>query len=795
MKRPIIYLQLLVVIIIFFQSKEIKSQSDTLTQTIRGRITDDITKSPLFNVSVTVVNTNPIKGNMSDDNGEFKITQVPLGRHTLSFRVIGYEPLLIPNVVVTSGKEVVMDIALTEAINKLDEIEITYDRSKDPKVTNNEMSTVSARSFNPDDTRKYAGALGDPSRMAANFAGVVAGNDSRNDIVVRGNTPNAMLWQMEGLNIPNPNHYGGSYNTGGPVSMLNFNNLGKSDFFTGAFPSNYGNATGGVFDLRLREGNNEKHEFLGMIGFNGFEVGAEGPLSKRSKSSYIVNYRYSTLGLLQTIGVDLGTGASTPQYQDINFKLATPVGKKGKFTAFGFAGISSIDILGADVDTTRSNYFGSISQDLRPRYQTGVVGVSYDRSFGEKTWAKLTLGASNQRENYEIDSLDLDNGSKFRLAQGEFSDSKYSVVLNGTHKFNAKNSLSFGANSDYIVFDYINQDFFNRGTIDSLRVNQADNYILSQGYVQLKHRLNERLTLIAGVHALHSTTNDQLALEPRAGLRYRVGERSSINFGYGLHHQLMPTYNLFVRNRQGLETNKDLDFTRSNHFVTGFETMINSDIKFKIEGYYQMLDKVPVTAFASSYSAVNIGADNNPSDQADLVNGGIGTNYGLELTLERYFSKGYYFLVTGSVFESTYEGSDGIERNTAFNTNYAANVLAGKEFKLNKKGSILYANFKLTTLGGRFFTPINKELSQAAGEAIFDNSKAFSERQDAYFRADVKIGYRRENKRSTFEVGVDFQNITGNENIFQQGYNARNNTISEEYQQGFFPVPMIRFTF
>lgn len=795
MKRSTIYLQLLVVIIIFFQSKDIKAQSDTLTQTIRGRITDDITKTPLFNVSVTVVNTNPIKGNMSDDNGEFKITQVPLGRHTLSFRVIGYEPLLIPDVVVTSGKEVVMDIALTEAINKLDEIEITYDRSKDPKVTNNEMSTVSARSFNPDDTRKYAGALGDPSRMAANFAGVVAGNDSRNDIVVRGNTPNAMLWQMEGLNIPNPNHYGGSYNTGGPVSMLNFNNLGKSDFFTGAFPSNYGNATGGVFDLRLREGNNEKHEFLGMIGFNGFEVGAEGPLSKRSKSSYIVNYRYSTLGLLQDIGVDLGTGASTPQYQDVNFKLATPVGKKGKFTAFGFAGISSIDILGADVDTTRSNYFGSISQDLRPRYQTGVVGVSYDRSFGEKTWAKLTLGASNQRENYEIDSLDLENGSKFRLAQGEFSDSKYSVVLNGTHKFNAKNSLSFGANSDYIVFDYINQDFFNRGTIDSLRVNQADNYILSQGYVQLKHRLNERLTLIAGVHALHSTTNDQLALEPRAGLRYRVGERSSINFGYGLHHQLMPTYNLFVRNRQGLETNKNLDFTRSNHFVTGFETMINSDIKFKIEGYYQMLDKVPVTAFASSYSAVNIGADNNPSDQADLVNGGIGTNYGLELTLERYFSKGYYFLVTGSVFESTYEGSDGIERNTAFNTNYAANVLAGKEFKLNKKGSILYANFKLTTLGGRFFTPINKELSQAAGEAIFDNSKAFSERQDAYFRADVKIGYRRENKRSTFEVGVDFQNITGNENIFQQGYNARNNTISEEYQQGFFPVPMIRFTF
>jgi hypothetical protein len=795
MKRITIALQFLIIVIIFFQSKESQAQNDSLTQTVRGKIYDDITKTALFNVSVVVVNTNPVLGAMSDEDGNFKIGKVPVGRQTLKFSVVGYEPTLLPDIIVGSGKEIVLEIAMTESINKLNEVEIVYDRSKDPTVTNNEMSTVSARSFNPDDTRKYAGALGDPSRMAANFAGVVAGNDSRNDIIVRGNTPNATLWQMEGLNIPNPNHYGGSYNTGGPVSMLNFNNLGKSDFFTGAFPSNYGNATGGVFDIRLREGNNEKHEFLGMIGFNGFEVGAEGPLSKRSKSSYIINYRYSTLGLLQDIGVDLGTGASTPQYQDVNFKLTSPIGKKGKFTAFGFGGFSSIDILGADVDTTATTYYGSINQDVRPRYQTGVMGISYDQTFGEKTWAKITLGASNQQENYEVDSLDLENGSKYRLAQGKFSDSKYSVVLNGTHKFNAKNALSFGANSDYIVFDYINQDFFNRGTIDSARVDQASNYTLSQGYVQLKHRFNERLSLIAGVHAMHASTNNQLVLEPRAGLKYRVGEKSSINMGYGLHHQLLPTYNLFVRNTQGIETNKELDFSRSHHIVTGFETMFNSSVKFKVEGYYQMLDKVPVTAFTSSFSAVNIGADNNPSDQADLVNGGTGTNYGLELTLERYFSKGYYFLMTGSVFESTYEGSDGIERNTAFNTNYAANVLAGKEFQLKKKGSVLYANLKLTTLGGRFFTPINKELSQAAGEAIFDNTQAFSERQDAYFRADIKIGYRRENKRSTFEVGVDFQNITGNENIFQQGYNVQNNTISEEYQQGFFPVPMIRFTF
>ena len=304
---------------LLFSIKIINAQENT--QTVRGTAFDKDSKQPLIGAIVSVVSETKKLIATTDANGLFKIINVPLGRQTLKVTYLGYEPLSIPDIIVTAGKEVVLDLGLTEALKKMNDIVISYDRKKDRTVTNNEMASVSSRSFNPDDTKKFAGALGDPSRMAANFAGVVAGNDSRNDIVVRGNSPNAMLWQLEGVNIPNPNHFGSNFGTGGPVSMLNANNIGKSDFFTSAFPAQYGNANGGVFDLVMREGNNEKKEFIGQIGFNGFELGAEGPFSKKSKASYIFNYRYSTLGLMKAAGLNVGTGAATPLYQDMNFKI------------------------------------------------------------------------------------------------------------------------------------------------------------------------------------------------------------------------------------------------------------------------------------------------------------------------------------------------------------------------------------------------------------------------------------------------------------------------------------------
>jgi hypothetical protein len=769
------------------------------SQIIKGKIVDESTKLPLPGVTIQVVDSTKNISTATDLNGDFKLNNVSLGRHTIKISFMGYEPAIIPNVLVTAGKEAILNISLTESINNLNEVKVVYDRSKDKTVTNNEMTTVSSRSFNIDDTKKYAGSLGDPSRMASNFAGVIAGNDSRNDIVVRGNSPTGMLWQLEGLNIPNPNHFGAFGGTGGPVSMLNNNNLDKSDFMTSAFPAQYGNATAGVFDLRLRDGNNEKRELMTQMGFNGAEIGAEGPFSNNSKGSYIINYRYSTLGIFKTLGLNVGTGNAVPEYQDLNLKMTFPLKKNnGKISVFGLGGVSSADLLGNDVDTTQTDFYGRIDQNQYAKYKTGILGSSFERNIGDKTYIKFTLGASISDQKFTSDSIAIFDPEKTATKDqtANFNNQKYSAVLQINHKINSKNTISTGANTDYMRFNFLNEVINNK--VAKQLVNQNGEAFLSQGYAQLKHRFTNKLSANIGAHAQHFSYTNDLVIEPRAGIKYLINGRSSLNIGYGIHHQMQNIYNYFVQTAtpRGIElTNKDMGFTKSEHYVIGYDINVTENVKFKIETYYQKLSKVPVNSYSSSYSSLNDGLSFAPSDVTNLVNKGIGTNYGAEITLERFLNKGFYFLVTGSIFDSKYKGSDGIERNTAFNTNYAGNILAGNEIKIGNKGTTLSFNIKSTIIGGRYLTPIDIEASRLAGNAVYNESLAFSERQKQYFRTDFKITYKKDYKKSTLETGVDVQNITNTKNIFQQGYNAINNTISTQYQTGLLPIPFVRFTF
>jgi hypothetical protein len=778
------------------------SQAQTGTQTVRGRVVDAVAQAPIIGANVVVVPPpgQPPLGAATDVNGDFKIVNVPVGRQTLKISFIGYEEITLPNVVVTAGKEVILNFALTENVNQLNEVVVEYDRSKDKTSTNNELISVSARSFNIDDTKRYAGALGDPSRMAANFAGVVSGNDSRNDIVVRGNSPSGMLWQLEGLNIPNPNHFGALGSTGGPVSMLNNNVLAKSDFITSAFPAQYGNATAGAFDLRLRNGNNERREFLGQIGFNGFEVGAEGPFAKGKKASYLVNYRYSTLGLMQNLGINFGTGNAVPYYQDLNFKVNAPVGKKGRFFLFGLGGASNISFLGNKADTTQGNNFANENENTIVNYRTGVLGAGYEYNLSPRTFVKLTLGASGTEENFRGDSISVITREEFQRGEARFTTQKYSVVGSVSHKFNAKHSLTGGFYVDLLNFNLFNREIFEGGAREQVLVNITDQNVLTQGHAQWKFRASQRLTFNTGLHAQHYSLTGQAVVEPRLGLRYLAGRRSTLSLGYGLHSQAPSVYTSYVLTPQrtggAVYTNRDLGFTRSHHVVLGYEANLSDHLLLKAEAYYQSLFAVPVERRASSFSALNTGATFGPSEADSLVNTGTGRNYGLELTLERYFHKGYYFLVTTSLFNSQYTGSDGVERNTAFNTNYVLNVLAGKEWKVGRsKTNVLVFNVRATTVGGRYFTPLNLAASRAQGQAVYDEARAFSERQTPYFRADLRLAYRKEYKRSTLEFALDLQNVSNNQNIFQQAYNRRTNRIVNEYQQGFFPVPFVRYTF
>lgn len=772
-------------------------------QMVKGRIIDEASKSPVFGATIVLIRQGqPLLGAAADLDGYFKILQVPLGRQSFRVSAIGYENRIISNVIVTSGKEVVLDISLTESVVQQQEVEILGRRSENKLVTNNELTLISGRSFNVDDTKRYAGALGDPARMAANFAGVISGNDSRNDIVVRGNSPGGMLWQMEGLNIPNPNHFGALNSTGGPVSILNNNVLAKSDFLTSAFPAQYGNGLAGVFDLRLRNGNSEKREYLAQMGFNGFELGAEGPFSKSNPKagSYLVNYRYSTLAIFNQLGIQFGTGNATPFYQDVNFKFDIPVSEKVRLGFFGMGGLSEVNFEGNKEDTTGKNLYGSENENTRVKYGTGLSGLSLDYQASPKTNIRLVAGYSQTDEWFEGDSISVKTREAFPSGKATFKTNKYSLNGQVVHKINAKNSLHFGFYNDIFHFNLFNKDVY-QGKYDIVRVNRDGEWYLGQAYLQWKHRLNARLTITPGLHTQFTSQGEAFALEPRFGVKYNVSENQSLQVGYGMHHQMQSPYTYAVETQTPagiVLTNKNLGFTRSQHLVVGTERLINENTTLKAEAYYQWIDKAPIHASdrPSSYSGLNSGASFAPDDEDSLVNAGQGKNYGLELTLERTFTKGFYYLVTASLFDSRYQGSDGVWRNTAFNTQYVVNILAGKEWRLGKeKQNVLAFNIKLSNIGGRYLTPLNQEASALEQQAVFEKNRAYSQKQSAYFRMDIKLAYRLEYSKSTLEFAIDLQNVTNHENVFNQQYNRRTNSIITQYQQGFFPVPFVRYTF
>lgn len=796
---------ILVVILLFsfLMINNIYSQSQLLG-VIKGQITDSESNIPIPSARITILeNGKPSKkGAIADVNGYFRIKDVPVGRISLKVNSLGYEVRTMNDLLLTSGKELNLNITMVESVIKTQDVEVVYDRAKDNQMVINELAVVSTRAFNYEDTKKYAGSLGDPSRMVANFAGVTGANDSRNDIIVRGNSPAGVLWQLEGLNIPNPNHFGSLTSTGGPVSMINNNNIDKSDFMTGAFPAQYGNATAGSFDLRLRNGNSDKSEFIGQIGFNGFEFGAEGPFSADSKSSYLINYRYSTLAVFSKLGLDLGTGSAIPDYQDLNYKFNFQLDDKNRLSFFGIAGMSDVSFLGNEADTSKKNFYSPDDINTIVDYSTIISGLSWESIFSQNTSFKLTAGFSQTNENFSQDSINILTREEFFLkGQAKFQVNKYSLVANLKHKFDAQSSLVAGANVDMFDFSLFNKDveYPNGADIGSDRINvdTKDKNILTQAFTQYKYKFTDLLSASVGLHFQNYSLGDKSILEPRANVQYIVDEANTFSLGYGLHSQIQSIYTSYVLSYDSLGnkffTNQDLDFTKSHHLVMTYEHQFTTDWRFKIESYYQDLFDVPISRFNNTFSVLNTGNSFAPTDEPYLVNNGTGKNYGAEITIEKNFTDGFYMLLTSSLFESKYTGKDGIERNTAFNTNYVVNLLSGKEFKFGD--DVFAINLRLSTTGGRYLTPIDFAKSEQAGEAVFITERAFSEKQTPYFRADIKLAYRVDYENSSMEFSIDLQNITNHQNVFSQQYNRRTNSIVTEYQQGFFPIPTFRYTF
>ncbi|TAL61221.1 MAG: TonB-dependent receptor [Bacteroidetes bacterium] len=790
--------------------------SQNFTQTIRGRVVDATSKSELPGVQVVLYkDSSKIEGVQTDVHGVFRLQNVPIGRVMLNAKFIGYQPASF-KIEVTSAKEIILNFEMEESAVKVQEVVVTASKKGEVR---NEMATVSARVFSVEESNRYAGSRADVARMASNFAGVQGTDDSKNDIVIRGNSPMGLLWRLEGVDIPNPNHFAVAGNTGGPVNIINNKVLENSDFYTGAFPAEFGNGNSGVFDLKMRNGNNEKHEFTGQFGFLGTEVSGEGPIAPPSHkeggdgkastlpppsggrgSSYLFSYRYSTLKIFEALNIKIGTDA-VPSYQDGAFKFNFP-GKDGSnFSLFGVGGKSKIDILVSSYTEPSEDLYGDKDRDQLFGSSMGVLGTSYTKSLNEKTFIKVVAAHSGSEvhshhirvfrdSSYAIDSLVEQLGYKY-------IEQKSSLNFSISRKITTKTNLKAGLQLNYYNFNFLDSNRNSATWQFEKRNDYQSGCGMFQGFLQYRIKTSDKFLFTAGLHSQYFDISGSSSIEPRLGAKWNLKEDQTLSVGFGMHSQMQPTYIYFTHKTDSngvyVWHNKRLGFTRSIHHVITYDVALSKNLRMKAEAYYQYIYEAPIDIYSSSYSVLNQGSGYDRFFPDTLTNKGTGKNIGTELTIEKFFSRNFFFMITASVFDSKYKGSDGVERNTDFNGNFAVNGLIAKEYKIGRnKNSVLTLGTKATYAGGRRYTPADTLASAAASEIVGIDSLRNTKRFKNYFRWDLKIGFRANRKKVTHELGLDVVNVLSTKNVLSLTYtpNPKNPTdvVRENYQLGFLPL-------
>lgn len=772
-----------------------------ITGTVKGRVIDELSEETIPGAKIIILDTEPVKGAIADFNGEFRIEGIPSGRHNIRITAIGYKPVDMQNVEVLT-KELDFTIKMIGLVKEIEEVVVTGSKNED--LINN-MVTNSARSFTIEESQRYAGSLGDVARMAQNFAGVQGADDSRNDIIVRGNSPTGVLYRLEGIDIPNPNHFSNFGTTGGPISMINANMLQKSDFLTGAFPAEYGNALAGVFDLHFRNGNKDKFEFLAQLGFNGFEGMAEGPFSKKHNASFVINYRYSALGLLSAMGVNFGT-SSIPKYQDMTFKLNFPH-KNGVTSIFGLGGISKVDLLAS---ATEDDLYSTGGANTYFSGQTGFVGINHKQRINSNSFVVVNLGIQAATNILQNDTLDLQLENPFTNYRKNAMHGKQTTSISYVNKINTRHYIKAGCFADLIFFRLQDSIWRNEYQQFVNLHNTNDQTWLIRPYLSYQYKASDNVTLTAGLSYQYLALNSSWNLEPRLGMMWSVNKSNKLSLSYGYHSQMQPLEVYFrelaVSADETIQTNRDLDFTRSHHLVVGYDTYFKYGLHLKLEVYGQEINNAPVEAKSSAYSILNYGADFYSSVPDSLVNKGTGRNAGIELTFEKRMVNGFYFMLNGSLFQSTYKGSDRVEHSTGFNGNHTTNALLGYEFRFNEKKEVkengkpktiiaLALDVKFVWNGGGRYTPVLIDESVLAGEEIRDLTRVNEEQYPDYYKLNTRLSLKFIRKKVTQEIAFDLQNVTNKRNIFYQAFDPNTGGMRTVYQTGFLPLAQFRVIF
>ena len=744
--------------------------SQSLTQTIKGRVIDSATLEPISFATVQLLETSPAIGTTTDVNGYYAINNVPLGRYNLQFSFIGYGTIIIPELILTSAKEIVLDIRLEESAHTLSEVVVRPEIIKQKPL--NQMASVSARMLSVEEANRYAGGFDDPARLASAFPGVATSTVGSNAIIIRGNAPKYLSWNIEGIEIPNPNHFANlSSFGGGGLTALSSNLMANSDFFTGAFPAEYNNALSGVFDLKMREGNNSTNENSLEIGIIGIDLASEGPINKNRGSSYLFNYRYSTLGLISSF-LPEDTGIS---YQDLSFKIKIPTEKSGLFSIWGL-GLYDKNIATPQEDISKRKYQSDF-ENTDGTLSMGAIGLNHKKILGNSAYVSSTLALTTNSIMF----------TTHRLNQSEILHPK-SLIRNGNNvinlqsyvnkKFSSSHRNQTGIKIRALNYDMNINETPSIGSNLSEIVNESGWSHLTSMYTS-SNIIRNNLTIKVGVSGQYFNLNNQFLLEPRLGLSSQLSDKHSLSLGYGLHSRMEPLQTYFAFTKSNTQGNRNLGLLRAHHIVLAYDWECTEKLHLKLEPYFQYLFNVPIVE-GTNESILNNHADWFVTD--NYVNNGVGQNKGIDLTLEQFIHKGFYYLISGSIFQSKFKNTTEWY-NTRYNKGYLANFLVGKEFRLGKnKQNLLSINAKLTYQGGDRFSRIDDSSSTLSQEIIYDESNPYNQQFAPSFLTSFTLNYEWYKTKVTHRLSLKVINATGFQEYIGHEYNLLN-SVPEEVRE------------
>ena len=751
-------------------------------ETLRGTVKDAITGEPLIGATVKIVELENVAA-IADIDGKYQINLSKGGRYTIEANYVGYEPSVTKEILISGAKEVVLDITLRENSTELKEVVVRPRVNKEATV--NPTVLTGGVMLSMEEASRFAGGYNDPARLVMSFAGV-SGEADGSGLSIHGNAPERMQYRIEGVEVFTPNHFNDLWNAGyGLVSALNSNVIGNSDFFTSTFNANYNNALSGVFDVKMRPGNNTKYENILQIGTVSEELTLEGPISRKHNSSYIVNYRYGFTSLVDKLGL-VDTDGSHMSFQDFSWKLNFPTKRAGTFSVFGLGFFDTNWDERMKIKDTHSAYDAS---DNDCKLAQLLAGVSHKILLGNKWTWRSTLAYNMQHlkaDEYYYGLKRDENDVLIYPLEYEEPEKKYLFSKQKTNEdriiFNTELSkqvndkwlTQFGGEYSHRFFNLVYRSADRLyAPVETMKdiTNMKDDTGLASVFWQNLYKFNDHLSATAGISANYFLYSKKYSVEPRVSMKWDPNEKNSFALGYGLHSMVEKLDAYFYRDDDGKLVNKDLGLTKAHHFQATYMYKFNSNLTLRANAYYQYGFNTPVGIDGSTYCVTN--RYFNFTDEP-LVNKGNTRNYGADITLEHYMSHGFFGQTNISLYRSQYRGVDKVWRNQMYDRRFMFKILGGKEWIIGK--NVLNVSAKYSIQGGLRYTPIDVDQMNAnidAGivndEPIYKDNEAFTKHFKPTGIIDLTVSYKINKKRVSHTIAFEGLNILGTDTpMFQR---------------------------